>query len=138
MSNDFEVGVDVAVAPDAAWTLAGDPVRIIEWFDPVVEVMVAGDERTATLGNGAVLVERIVERDDSARSYAYEVVSGIPGITSHRATIRVTEAPGGSRVWWRQTATSDVEGYDIEARLAQVMLAGLGNLRAMLEASPDD
>lgn len=136
MSNDFEVGVDVAVAPDVAWALAGDPVRIIEWFDPVVEVIMAGDERTATLGNGAVLVERIVARDDTAHSYSYEVLSGIPGMTSHRATIRVIEAPGGSRVLWRQTATSDVEGYDIEARLSQVMLEGLQNLGAMLEGSP--
>jgi hypothetical protein len=86
------------------------------------------------MGNGAVLVERLTHRDDAARTYSYEVMEGIPGLTSHRATIRVEESPAGSRVLWRQAATSDVEGYDIEARLAGVMSAGLANLKAALEA----
>jgi hypothetical protein len=134
MANDFEVGVDVAVPPGAAWELAGDPVRIREWFAPVTGIAVEGDVRTVTMGNGARLVERLVDRDDAARTYSYVVESGIPGLTSHRATIRVVEAPGGARVLWRQTATSDVEGYDIEARLSAVMSAGLEALRDRLEA----
>jgi hypothetical protein len=36
-------------------------------------------------------------------------------------------------VTWRQTATSEVEGYDLERRLSGVMTAGLENLRDMLE-----
>ncbi len=43
------------------------------------------------------------------------------------------ELLGGSRVTWRQTATSEVEGYDLERRLSGVMTAGLENLRDMLE-----
>jgi uncharacterized protein YndB with AHSA1/START domain len=133
VANDFEVGVDVAAAPDAVWALAGDPGRIGEWFAPVVACEMDGDQRTATMGSGAVLVERIVDRDDAGRSYAYTVLSGIPGLTSHRATLRVVEAPGGSRVLWRQTATSEVEGYDIESRLGGVMSAGLERLRDIVE-----
>ena len=133
MANDFEVGVDVAVPPDAAWALAGDPARVGEWFGPVVACEVSGDVRRATMGNGAVLVERLVDRDEAGRSYSYTVIEGIPGLTSHRATVRVVEAPGGSRVLWRQTATSEVEGYDIEARLGKVMSAGLESLRDRLE-----
>lgn len=133
MANDFEVAVEVAVPADAAWALAGDPARIVEWFPAVRSVAMDGDVRTATMGNGAVLVERIVARDDAARTYSYEVVSGIPGLTSHRATIRVAEAGTGSQVFWRQTATSEVEGYDIESRLSGVMSAGLTGLRDRLE-----
>jgi hypothetical protein len=133
MANDFEVGIDVNVPPSRAWQLAGDPVAIADWFGPVARVEMDGDRRIATMGNGAVLVERIVDRDDAAMTYSYEVLEGIPGLTSHRATIRVLEAPGGSRVLWRQVATSDVEGYDIEARLAGVMSAGLADLKAVLE-----
>ncbi len=129
MANDFEVGVDVAATPDQVWSLAGDPGGIGEWFAPVVACEMDGDRRTTTMGNGAVLVERIVDRDDGERSYSYTVLSGIPGLTSHRATLRVLEAPGGSRVLWRQTATSEVEGYDIESRLGGVMTAGLERLR---------
>ncbi len=133
MANDFEVGVDVAVAPDDAWALAGDPARVGEWFGPVVACEVEGDLRRATMGNGAVLVERLVDRDEAGRSYSYTVVEGIPGLTSHRATVRVVETPGGCRVLWRQTATSDIEGYDIEARLSGVMTGGLEALRDTLE-----
>jgi hypothetical protein len=134
MANDFEVSIEVSAPADQVWALAGDPVRIIEWFDPVTEIRIEADRRIATMGNGAVLVERLTARDDVARTYSYEVVEGIPGLTSHRATIRVEESPAGSRVLWRQVATSDVEGYDIEARLAGVMSAGLVNLKAALEA----
>jgi uncharacterized protein YndB with AHSA1/START domain len=133
MANEFEVGVDVAAPPDAVWPLAGDPGRMGEWFAPVVACEMDGDQRTATMGSGAVLVERIVDRDDAERSYSYTVLSGIPGLTSHRATLRVVEAPGGSRVLWRQTATSEVEGYDIESRLGGVMTAGLERLRDIVE-----
>lgn len=133
MANDFEVGVDVAVPPAAAWELAGDPARVGEWFGPVTECVVEGDVRRATMRHGAVLVERLIDRDEAGRSYSYTVEEGIPGLTSHRATIRVEEAPGGCRVLWRQTATSDTEGYDIEERLAGVMTTGLESLRDRLE-----
>jgi polyketide cyclase/dehydrase/lipid transport protein len=135
MANDFEVGVDMAIPADEAWVLVGDPARIGEWFSPVVSCEMKGEERRTTMGSGAVLVERIVDHDDAARSYSYTVVSGIPGLTSHRATVRVDEAPGGCRVLWRQTATSEIEGYDIEARLAAVMTAGLESLRDTLEGA---
>lgn len=135
MANDFEVGVDVGVPPAAAWALAGDPVRIREWFAPVSEVVVEDDLRTVTMANGAVLRERLVDRDDAARRYSYQVESGIPGLLRHRATIAVDEAPGGARVRWRQTAESEVEGYDIEARLSAAMRAALESLRERLEGA---
>jgi carbon monoxide dehydrogenase subunit G len=134
VANDFEVALDVAAPPDATWALAGDPVRIHEWFPAVESVEVDGDRRTGVMVNGAHLVERLVDRDETARTYSYEIQSGIPRITSHRATISVEEAPGGSRVRWRQTVTSDVEGYDAEKRLAGVMKAGLDSLRERVEA----
>jgi len=134
MANDFEVGVDVAAPPDTAWALAGDPARVGEWFTAVAECEVVGDERRVTMGNGAKLVERLVDRDEAGREYSYVVESGIPGLTSHRATIRVIPEGAGSRVTWRQVATSDVEGYDIESRLSGVMTGGLENLKAVLEA----
>ncbi len=132
MANDFEVSIDVAVSPEEAWALAGDPGRVGEWFAPVVECVMEGDVRTVTMSHGGVLVER-VDRDDAAHTYSYTVLSGIPGLTSHRATLRAVATPGGATILWRQTATSDTEGYDIESRLGAVMLAGLERLRNQLE-----
>jgi carbon monoxide dehydrogenase subunit G len=133
VANDFDLGMDVAAPADEVWALVGDPGRIDEWFAPVTACEMDGDRRTVTMGSGAVLVER-VGRDDAARSYSYSVLSGIPGLTSHQATLRVVEAPAGSRVLWRQVATSETEGYDIESRLGGVMTAGLERLRDILES----
>jgi carbon monoxide dehydrogenase subunit G len=134
MANDFEVGIDIAVPPDAAWALAGDPARVHEWFPAVTGCEVVGDERRATTARGGELVERLSDIDPAGRSYAYSVIDGIPGLTSHRATIAVLPSAAGSRVVWRQTATSDVEGYDLERRLSGVMTQGLERLREILEA----
>jgi len=133
MANDFEVGVDVHVPPATAWGLAGNPLRIGEWFPAVATCEISGDERRGTLASGAQVVERLIDRDEAGMSYAYTVISGIPGLTSHRASIRVIEIPEGSRVIWHQTATSDIDGYDMEARIAPVMRAGLDRLRVQLE-----
>ena len=115
MANDFEVGVDVAVPPDAAWALAGDPARVTEWFTAAVECTVEGDERRVTLGNGASLVERLVDRDEAGRRVLLRRRVGHP-----RPHQPPGHHPGGARrradrgCCWRQTATSEVEGYDIE------------------------
>ncbi len=135
MSNDFEVTVPVRAPAAAAWALAGDPARVNEWFGPVVEVTIIGDERHAVMGNGAELVERLVDRDDVSHRYSYEVLSGIPGLTSHKATIRVDVDGDGCVVGWRQTATSNDPDYDIEGRLRAVMTRGLEQLRDQLETA---
>ncbi|HET6690018.1 MAG TPA: SRPBCC family protein [Miltoncostaeaceae bacterium] len=137
MANSFEVSIQVAAPPEEVWALAGDPARIGEWFPPVVASEMDGDVRRATMGNGAVLVERITRRDDHARSYAYSVMEGIPGLTRHEAVISVEGAEAGSRVRWSQDAESEVEGYDAEARLRKVMQQGLESLRDMMEGVGD-
>jgi uncharacterized protein YndB with AHSA1/START domain len=138
MANDFTVSVDVAAAPHEVWNLAGDPARVHEWFTPVVDVRIKGDERTVTMANGATLVERLVDRDDPTLTYSYEVLSGIPGLTSHRATIWVTPHARGATINWRQQATSEREDYDIEARLSALMTVGLERLRDVLEGATGD
>lgn len=135
MANDFEVSVDVAAPAAAVWAVVGDPARVTDWFGAVASCTMDGDVRRATMGNGAELVERIVDHDDAARRYSYEVLSGIPGLTSHRATIRVEETPDGSRLHWRQTGESEIEGYDMERRLSPVMTSALESVRDRCEAS---
>ncbi len=133
MANRFEVSIDVAAPPDEVWALAGDPVRIGEWFAPVVECAMEGDVRRVVMGNGAVLRERVIPRGE--RSYAYTVLEGIPGLTRHEAVIAVEDGPEGSRVRWSQDAESEVEGYDAETRLRKVMEQGLERLRDELEGT---
>ena len=138
MANDFTVSVDVAVPPHRAWDLAGDPGGIHEWFGPVVATRMEGDTRTVEMASGAKLVERVIPGEPGELAYSYEVLEGIPGLTSHRATLWVAANERGCSINWRQTATSDAEGYDIEARLSGVMTAGLERLRDVLEGAGGD
>jgi hypothetical protein len=134
MANDFEVSVDIQAPPDAVWDLVGDPARVPEWFPAVVACRVEGDERRVTTAQGLELVERLLERDDAARTYAYSVVAGNPALTSHRASLSVLPVPGGgSRVVWRQAGTSDREGFGLERRLSGVMADGLAHLKSVLD-----
>lgn len=138
MANDFTVSVHVAVPPHQAWELAGDPGRVHEWFGPVVATRMDDDIRTVEMASGAVLVERVTHGEPGELSYSYEVLEGIPGLTSHRATLWVAVADRGCTINWRQTATSDNPDYDIEARLSGVMTAGLERLRDVLEGAAGD
>lgn len=138
MANDFTVAVDVAVPPHQAWDLAGDPARVHEWFGPVVATRIEGDLRTVEMANGAVLVERLLDDATNDLTYSYSVQEGIPALTEHRATIWVEAAARGCTINWRQEASSDDPDYDIEARLAGVMTAGLERLRDVLEGAVGD
>lgn len=135
MANDFTVSIDVAAPADATWQLVGDPMGVADWFAPAASCEPTPTGRKVTMTSGAVLHEDLVDRDDAARRYSYIVTKGIPGLTSHRATIAVDETPGGSRVSWRQTATSDDPDYDIEKRLRAPLTSALEAVKARLEAS---
>ncbi len=134
VANDFTVSVDIAVPADTAWRVAGDPIGITDWFAPAAACEPTPGGRKVTMASGAVLLEDLVDRDDAARRYSYVVTEGIPGLTSHKATIGVDEIATGSRVFWRQTATSDDPAYDIESRLRVPLAAALEALKSRLES----
>lgn len=135
MANSFEVTVEIDVPPDDVWAVLGNPADM-GWFPPVATAHVEGATRYVTMGDGRTLVERLVDRDDAARTYAYSVVAGSSAkMRSHRASFRVDELDaGGSRVVWRTDAVLDDPDVDLEARLGPPMRAGLEALKLQLEA----
>jgi hypothetical protein len=133
MANAFSVSIDVAVPPDAAWAVVGDPTSIPRWYRAYESCTVDGDTRILTRADGAVLEERLLERDDDARVYAYSVLSGVP-LRSHRASFEVQPAPGGSRVVWRTEGEPEDPEADLEERLAARQRQALEALRDLLEA----
>jgi len=132
MANDYEVSIDIDAPPDAVWEVVGDPVGIPRWYTTYVECEAEGDVRRLRRADGGELVERLLERDEEGRSYAYEIVSGVP-LTGHQASFEVRPQGGGSRVIWR-TRGEPVDGSDLEARLAPRQLEALGSLKALIEA----
>ncbi len=133
MANRFTVTVDVAAPPDAVWRVVGDPCGVTRWYAAYRECTVDGDVRTLVRADGAVLVERLLERDDAARRYSYTVLSGVP-LRSHLASFEVRQAGDGSRVVWTTEGEPDDPAADLEERLAARQREALEALRALVEA----
>jgi hypothetical protein len=132
MVKAFSVSIDVAVTPDEAWMVIGDPCAVPRWYPVYVSCDLEGDVRTLRRADGGVLVERLLERDDAAYTYAYSVVAGVP-LRSHRASFTVAPAAAGSRIIWHTEAEHDDPEVDIEARLADRQHDALLGLKALLE-----
>ena len=133
MANEYTLTIDVDAPPDAAWSVVGDVTAVPTWFTKYVECNVEGDIRTLRSAEGAELVERLLERDDEAMTYAYTVIAG-PPLKSHWASFTVTPRAGGSAIVWHTRAEFLDESIDTEDRLAAGQLAGLERLKALCES----
>jgi hypothetical protein len=72
---------------DRVWEIAGDPARLHEWFPGITRCEVNGTRREITLGNGLVMPEEIVVRDDVQMRFQYRITA--PLFVFHRGTIDV-------------------------------------------------
>jgi carbon monoxide dehydrogenase subunit G len=133
MADGFEVTVDVDAPPDAVWAVLGDPTAVPRWYPKYVAAEVDGERRVIRSADGREVVERLLERDEAARSYSYTVLSGAP-VVDHRASFTVEARGEGSRVVWRTEGRSTVEGASLEERLRGSQTDALAGLKAMIEA----
>jgi hypothetical protein len=133
MHSSYEVSVPVAVAPERAWAFVGDPCSVPRWYPQYVSCEVQGDERRLVNAEGAVLVERLLERDEERRFYSYSIVSGLP-LRNHLASFEVVAEGDASRVVWRTAGEHEDPAIDLEQRLAARQTEALGRLKALIEA----
>jgi carbon monoxide dehydrogenase subunit G len=95
----------MTATPDAVWAVVRDYHGLAGWMPGIEESVAEGDDRVLSM-MGMTIRERMVKRDDDAKSLTYSIVDGVP-MESHEATITVHPADGGSRVTWDVTATPD-------------------------------
>lgn len=124
--------VQVACAPEAAWTALRDVGQAHRLFAGVLtDARLAGDVRTVTFAEGAVVRERIIAVDDEHRRVAYAVLD--PTLVHHGASMQILPgADGVSRFLW----ITDVLPDDRAARIAPLMDRGCAALRHVLENRP--
>lgn len=134
MRKTWDVEIDVAVSPDAAWELVGDPEGVPCWYPLYENCVVEGGIRTLERADGVTLVERLIDRDDERRYYSYGVIDGLP-LAHHEASFEVREADGGSRVVWHTVAEHEDPDIDMEERLAERQIEALGGLKRVLEGA---
>jgi carbon monoxide dehydrogenase subunit G len=97
------VDVTVAATPDAVWAKVGDFGGIDTFFPGIESFRVEGDDRVIGMF-GMEIRERLLSRDEAARTITYSVVDGVP-IEKHTATISVEPDGDGAKVTW---------AYDVE------------------------
>jgi len=132
VAEPFSVSVDVAVPPDRAWSVIGDPCGITAWYPTYVSCEVDGDRRTLLRADGAKLIERLLDRDDDRRTYSYMVIGGLP-LRYHHARFSVDPTPDGCRIVWETTAEHRDPLVNMQERLVGRQQEALGGLKRLLE-----
>ena len=119
------VDVTVDAAPDAVWAKVGDFGGLCEFFPGIESFRLEGEDRIIGMF-GMEIRERLLSRDEAARTISYSVVGGVP-IERHVATITVAPEGDGSKVTW---------AYDVEpAEMAPVFGDTYKGALAALEAT---
>ena len=96
----------------------------------VTDTRLEGDSRLVTFANGAVVRERIVDVDDSARRLAYSVVEW--RATHHHASLQVfAEGESRSRIVW----IADLLPDDLAGLVDGMMEQGCAAMKRTLEST---
>jgi hypothetical protein len=125
----------IAAGPDAVWEVGGDVGTVADWVPAIVKSHMVGDVRHATFaGGGGDATERIVERDDAARYYDYEYLTGPLPLEFYRSRFAVNEHPDGAEVVWSAEfrAGSAEEEAGLAEAIAGIYGAALVELRDRL------
>jgi mxaD protein len=97
--------IDVSGSPEAVWAVAGDFGGVAGWMPGMESCRVEGENRILET-MGMTITERLLSKDDAARTITYSIVDGVP-VESHEATITVSAAGDGSHVTWVVDAVPD-------------------------------
>lgn len=125
-----EVGVNAA--PEHVWEAVRDVGAVHERLARgfVAKTRLDGDVREVTFSSGAVVSERIIDVDDSARRLTYAIVGGRP--TAHTASIQVADdGNGNSRIVW----LTDLLPDELAAVFEGMMDQGCAAMKATLESN---
>ena len=125
-------------APAAAvWDRVGDFNAVQQWHPAISASRLedGGTVRRVSVAGGGESVERLTARDDAARRYSYELVSGPMPVSRYRATLAVEDdQDGGSRVRWSAEYTpAGAAEADARAAIGGFLRAGLDNLRQLYQ-----
>ena len=111
----------ITAEPDLVWKIGGDTANVADWIPALEKSTQRGDLRHATFADGGgEAIERIVEHNDSQRSYTYEYVSGPLQLRIYRSSFTVNNHVEGAEVVW--DAEFEAEAPDEEEALAAAIV----------------
>ena len=127
VKKEATMGTDVA----STWKKIGGWCDIANWHPAVAKCKEykKGDDvyRDLTLGDGAVIVERLANKTDS--SYTYEILSGPLPVKNYKSTLSATADGKKTKVTW----TGNFDAKDASDKKAEDTMAGVyqGGLDSM-------
>ena len=99
------VDVTIAATPDEVWAKVGDFGGVAVLFPAIESFRLEGDDRIIGMF-GMEIRERLLAKDDAARTITYSVIEGVP-VESHTATVSVEPDGTGSKVIWAYDVSPD-------------------------------
>jgi hypothetical protein len=94
--------VNSSLSPDAIWAKVGDFCGIRAWHPAVRACSIGrqGEVRTVILRVGGTFIDKLVSRDERARSYTYTMISTPLPVKDCTATLKVLSDGKGSLITW--------------------------------------
>lgn len=129
---DYEVSIDIAVAPETAWAVLRDPSAISRWHPQYVRSHPVRDVRVLERADGTKVQERFITCDDDEFALVSRVTGGLP-VEGHMNVFLVKPLHPGCRVTWWTRAQPDASGIDPGAWIPTEHHAALLALRTYLE-----
>lgn len=122
--------ITIERSPEDVWVVVSDFGGLDTWMPGIDECTLEGDDRKLKAMN-MDLVERLVRRDDNARTISYSLQPGAVPIERHMATITVRDDAAGSHVTWAVEVEPDTMVDLFKGMYEQ----SLGALKAHVEGS---
>lgn len=114
--------------PDELWQIVGTPDRA-DWVPGVTDCTLEGDVRSLNLPGAGLIKERILSRDEQARTMTYSCIESPIPLKTHQAEICLNEESGQTRMIWR----TEVAPEQFERFIEESMDGAIVQLHKMLE-----
>lgn len=130
----------VPASADEVWALVRDFDGLADWIPAIASSSLdsgtaaeVGAVRRLTLGDGGVVVERLLALDDLARRYTYEITESPFAVRRYLSTIRVapvTDTGHAFVEWWTEYDAEAADEPELDRLFGDgVFGAGLASLR---------
>jgi len=127
--------IEIPAPADLVWQTVRDFGAIDEYVPPITNAELSGEgvgaERTLTLADGGRVVERLEERDDTARTLQYTIVDAPLPVTNYEGTmsVEVIDDAACEVTWASEFDVVDAPEDEVAATFAELYAAGLEGLR---------
>jgi hypothetical protein len=118
---------------DQVWRRIRDYTGLPGWHPGVAKSEIEGGEpanqpgcvRVLTLGNGAVIRERLLEMSDLGHHYSYAILESPLPVANYRATLRLRPISDGNRTFAEWNASFDADPPEKQAEAENMIGNGV-------------